>query len=171
MSKTGWIVVAAIAVGGTVYATRGCLTSSPAPDQKLSEQFVDLCDIARTNVDKPVRGVRQLGRYLTKNTGAMLANLGDTITLIERISDDAKHDQRAYVARDRIWRPWMDCADDWESFADAIENSEEASAILSYTLDRLDRTLGIIFSGKHVTVRELPGLLLQQLPTGSRTSR
>jgi hypothetical protein len=169
MSKTGWMIFGAIAVGGAVVATR--TDDAPPPDQKLADQFGELCRIARDNVDTPVDGVQQLGGYLATNTGAMLANVGDTITLIERISDDDEHDQRAYVARDRIWRPWMDCAEDWESFADAIENSEEASAILTHALDRLDRTLGIIFSGKHASVRELPALLLQQLPTGSKISR
>jgi hypothetical protein len=171
MSKTGWIVAAAIALGGTVYVTRSKLDDAPAPDTKLAEQFGDLCTIARDNVDEPVGGVRQLGRYLAQNTGQMLANLGDTITLIERISDDDEHDQRAYVARDRIWRPWMDCAEDWERFGDAIEESEEASALLTTTLDRLDRTLGIIFSGRQVDIRRLPALLLERLPTGSKTSR
>ena len=50
-----------------------------------------------------------------------------------------------------------------------IENDAEASAILERTMERVDRTIGIIFSGKHLDLRHLPRSLAEF--SGSGTSR
>jgi hypothetical protein len=170
MSNRRWIVAVAVIAGGTMYASRSCKgVMTKAPDQQLAEHFESICDIARKNVDKPVRGVRQLGGYFADHTGDMLEDFGDTITMIERIKDDDKHDDRAFKARERMWAPLVDCADDMQRFFDAIEKSEEASAILERTMERVDRTIGIIFSGKHLDLRHLPRSLAEL--SGSGTSR
>jgi len=173
MSKTGWIVAAAVIAGGALVASRSCKgVISKAPDQQLAEHFEAICEIARKNVDKPVRGVRAFGGYFADHTGDMLKDFGDTITMIERIKDDEKHDDRAFKARERMWSPLVDCAEEMQDFFDAIENDAEASAILERTMERVDRTIGIIFSGKHLDLRHLPRSLadLNGL-SGSGTSR
>jgi hypothetical protein len=170
MKKTGWIVAVAMIAGGTLYASRSCKgVVTKAPDQQLADHFEAICEIASKNVTKPVRGVRQLGAYFADHTGDMLKDFGDTITTVERIKDDEKHDDRAYKARERIWAPLVDCAEDMQKFFDAIDNDEEATAILQRTMERVDRTIGIIFSGKHVDLRHLPRSLAEL--SGSGTSR
>jgi hypothetical protein len=170
MTKTGWIVAVAVVAGGAMVASRSCKgVVTKAPDEQLAEHFEAICEIARTNVDKPVRGVRQLGGYFGDHAGDMLKDFADTVALIERIKDDEKHDDRAYQARERIWAPTVDCAEEMNDFFDAIGQSEEASAILERTMTRVDRTIGIIFSGAHVDLRHLPRSLAGLIE--SRTSR
>ena len=174
MSKTGWIVAVAVIAGGAAIATRSSCKGvvTKAPDQQLADHFEAICDIARKNVKKPVPGVRAFGGYFADHTGDMLKDFGDTITMIERIKDDEKHDDRAYKARERIWAPLVDCAEDMEKFFQAIDDSEEATAFLERTMERVDRTIGIIFSGKHVDLRHLPRSLGELTGlSGSGTSR
>ena len=143
----------------------GCL--SKEPDQKLAGQFDDLCDIAADGVDKPVDGVRKLGRYLGRNADDMLGELGGTFALIENIKDDDAHDQRARVARNRIQKPLIECASTWNEFADAIESNPEALELLQRGVDRLGRSIEIIFGeGGKLEVRDfrhLPTALMHRI--------
>jgi hypothetical protein len=157
MTAQGWLTTALVA-GGVVFAvktTAGCL-NKPAPDQRLAAQLDDLCSIARDGADHPEAGVRALGRYLGKHTGELLGNLGDTITLIERIPDDEAHDERARVARDRIQKPLRACETDWQRFGEAIEADPKASALIDTAMVRLNRTLEIVFGSGAFSVRDLP---------------
>lgn len=160
------LVVSALLAGGVVLGFRaqgGCLNSK-APDEKLAGRFEDLCEIAQDNVESPVHGVRQLGRYLGSHTEDILGEFGATIQVIERISDDEEHDDRAYKARERIQRPLLDCAGDWQRFAEAIEHDPEASALIQHGLDRLGRTFEIIFNGVDLRdLRHLPAQLAARL--------
>jgi hypothetical protein len=145
MTKKGWLAVALVAAGASYKLKGGCLNDTmKAPDEKLAAHLDDLCDIARHNVDKPVRGLTELGRYMGKNAGNIYGAWADTIATIEQIPDDAKHDARARVARDRIRKPIFACAQTWSRFADAVQNDEKASAMLERFGERLGRTLEII---------------------------
>ncbi len=141
------MVVGALVAGGAVMAMRGCL-SKPPPDTRLADRFDDLCDIARKNVDTPEKGVRTIGKYLAKHVDDMLAEWGMTIVNIEGIADDAQHDARARLARDRLAQPLRACANDWARFGSAVENDPAASALVSHTAERLNRTLEILLGNK-----------------------
>jgi len=143
-----WLVAGAIAIGGVVFIRGGCLNAgSKAPDERFASRLDDLCSIARGNIDTPVRGVQKLGAYMAKHTGDLLGDFGSTLAAIERIPDDAKHDARARLARDRIRKPMIACQADWLRFGNAVENNPEASALMERFSVRLNRTFEIIFSG------------------------
>ena len=162
MKLTGWITGALLA-GGVVFAMRGgCLNrSSAAPDERFAGRLDDMCQIARKNISTPETGLRRLGAYLDKHTGDMLGEWGDTIAAIERIPDDAKHDARARLARDRMRKPVLACAGDWNRFGQAVENDPAAKALFEHFAERLARTFEIIGSG--FTLHELPSELDQAI--------
>jgi len=143
-----WLVAGAIAIGGVVFVRGGCLNQgSKAPDERLAGRLDDLCAIARGNVETPVRGVHKLGGYMAKHTGDLFGDFGSTLAAIERIPDDAKHDARARLARDRIRKPVIACQADWLRFGNAVENNPEASELMERFNERFSRTLEIILSG------------------------
>lgn len=159
MTKKAWVGGALVAAG-VVFAMRGCLTeTTKAPDERLAQRFDELCEIARGNIETPVRGVRRLGGYMAKHTGELLGDFGATIATIERIPDDAKHDDRARLARDRLRKPLRACERDWARFAEAIEANPEASAMMERFSVRLNRTFEILFSGMAFDLRSMPALL------------
>jgi hypothetical protein len=161
MKLKGWLAGALLA-GGVVLAMRGgCLTAKEAPDIELAGRFDSMCKIARANIDDPVRGVRKLGHYLDQHAGDLLGEWGETLATIERIGDDAKHDQRARLARSRLSRPLRACEDDWMRFGQAVEASPEASALVERFGERLNRTLEIILAG--ADFKRLPHALQQRL--------
>jgi hypothetical protein len=148
MKLTGWFA-GAVVVGGVVMTMRssGCLSKGPAPDERFAGRLDDICEIARKNMDSPERGVRSLGRYFDKHAGDMLGEWGDTIAAIERIPDDKKHDDRARLARDRMRKPVLACANDWNAFNRAVERDPAAKALVQRFAERLQRTFEIIGSG------------------------
>jgi hypothetical protein len=75
----------------------------------------------------------------------MLHQLGELLVTIERIDDDARHDQRARVARDRLRSRVLACAATWERFGEAIERDERARRRFERGVERFGRTLEIIF--------------------------
>jgi hypothetical protein len=157
MKLTGWLTGALLAGGVVLTMRSGCLSKGPAPDERFASRLDDACEIARKNIDTPERGVRALGRYFDKHTGDLLGEWGDTIAAIERIPDDAKHDARARVARDRMRRPVLACANDWARFNHAVENDPAAKALVERFAERLQRTFEIIGSGS--ALRDLPSEL------------
>lgn len=157
MNAKRW-VVAAVVVGGIVFAQRGCLNQL-APDEKLAEHLEALCGIARDHVESPEPGVRALGRYMGKHAGEMLGSVGSTVAIIERIEDDTKHDARARVARERIQTPLRACEADWARFGQAVENDPKAKALLDRGIRRINRTLEIVFGKSSFTLRDLPAQL------------
>jgi hypothetical protein len=163
-----WLVPVVIAGGVLgVYATTGGCLNNKDPDQKLAGRFDDLCEIASDGIAKPEQGVRKLGRYLGSHADDMLGELGGTVTMIEKISNDDAHDARAQVAHDRLAKPLVECAETWMEFADAIENDAAADALLERGLVRLGRTLEIIF-GEGAAIerrdfRNLPWVLMSRL--------
>lgn len=157
MKTRAWIVGALVA-GGVVFAMKGCLSSKAAPDERLTKRLDDLCEIARNNVETPVKGVHKLGHYLGKHTGDLLKDWGDAIATIERIPDDTKHDDRARLTRKRLATQLSGCAADWARFGDAVGNNEEASALVERANVRLSRTIEIIFGdgANRFDFRKLP---------------
>lgn len=157
MKARGWLL-AIVVVVGVVVVRGGCLnSSSKAPDERLAANLVDLCEIARSNVDSPEKGVKKLGRYLGKHADDMLGAFGASLAAVERIDDDERHDARARLVRERISAPMRACERDWERFFRAVEGDEAASALLQRGLDRLGRTLEIIFSSEQpLRLRDLP---------------
>ena len=152
MKIKGWIA-GALFTGGVVFAlSGGCFrTTSSAPDERLAKRLGDMCEIARDNVKAPEKGLRKLGGYLDKNVDKLMADYGAMFATIERISDDAKHDARARLARDRLRKPLVGCDRDWQRFTDAVNADPAASALLERFVQRLGRTIEII-SGQHVPI-------------------
>lgn len=162
--KSALRFVAVVAVlGGSAYAMKGCLSKAD-PDERLAGRFEDMCDIAKANVDSPVKGVKKLGGYLAKHLGDITGDFGDTIAMIERISDDDKHDARARVARTRIGDSVLSCAQAWNDFGEAVEASPEASELVSHTMERVSRTLEILI-GNTEDFRHLPLSIEHQIDT------
>jgi hypothetical protein len=155
--KTTGLILGALVAGGVAYTIKGgCLNQESAPDERVAQHFTKMCEIARANIDTPERGVRKLGHYLDKNTGALLGDWGETFAAIERIPDDNKHDRRAEVARDRIRRPLIACARDWMRFGDAVEADPKANELVQRFNERLSRTFEIIFGEGGFDLKQLP---------------
>jgi len=163
MRAKSWIVTLVV-VGGVGMGIRGCDVSSREPDQKLAAHLEDMCEIARTNIETPERGIKKLGVYLGGNLGDITGAFGNTIAAIERISDDAKHDARARLARDRIHGPLIVCEGDWLRFGEAVEANPKAARMVERAAKRLERTFDILFGKRSFTLRELPVQLRQSLP-------
>lgn len=160
MKLRSWVLVALI-VAGIVMLYRGCVAPD-APDERLAGHFDAMCDIARKGIESPEKGVRKLGRYVGKHLDDILGDFGGTIATIEQVEDDDRHDDRARAARDRIAAPLAACEDDWERFADAVENDPAASAVLMRAIERLNRTLEILLSSKQLDFRALPAQLRER---------
>ena len=159
MKATSWLAIAAIA-GGVAYTAKGCL-NRPAPDQKLAGQFEELCDIARVGTGDPVGGVKMLGRFFVRRGGDLAKNAVDMIALIERIPDEGAHTERAIIARDRLAA--VSCRADWERFNRAIDENEEAMAMIQEAMVRLNSTLEIIL-GPNLRLRDLPARIEGLVP-------
>ncbi len=146
MKASGWVLGAVLAAGAGFTIKGGCLSSERAPDERLANHFDKMmCGIARDNIKTPERGVRKLGRYLDKHVGEMFGDFGEMLATIERIPDDTKHDKRAEKARERLQKPIIACARDWNRFGDAVANDPKAVELIERFNERLGRTFEIIF--------------------------
>jgi hypothetical protein len=164
MKLKGWLLAATAAAGVAYFARGGCVNSSE-PDEALADHFEEVCSIASKNIDTPAKGVKKLGGYLIRHFDDMMGDFGGTITTIESIKDDAKHDKRAYLARERMMRPWISCIDDWMEFWSAVDEDPEASEIAERAFTRLERTIDIIFgngAGK-LDIRDLPTMFTRRV--------
>jgi hypothetical protein len=153
--KKGGLIVGALVAGGVVFAMRGCLSKAD-PDERLAGRFDKMCAIAKANIETPERGVKKLGAYLGDHLGDVTGEFGETIAMIEKIRDDDKHDNRARVARDRIFDSVAKCADTWVEFFEAVDNDPEASHTMQVAGERLSRTLEILFGGESLKKLDLP---------------
>jgi ribosomal 50S subunit-associated protein YjgA (DUF615 family) len=168
MKAKRWMVMA-LSAGGALVATRGCIggcfsSGDGAPDDKLASQFDDLCKIAKGGIKEPVKGVKKLGGYLVAHTGDMMKNFGDTLALIETIKDDEKHDARARSARGTMIAPLAACHESWQKFGEAVEANPEAADMVNRAMERLERTMNIIFSGgPSYTFKDLPSRLGREI--------
>jgi hypothetical protein len=141
MSKGTWRLVLLLAA---IVLVIWYLRSKRPPDVRLAAHFDAICDIAEHDVDDPSRGVDHLFAYLGANSPAIMEDVGDLLVLIERIPDDARHDQRAQDAARRLQEPLLGCAAELQRFGQAIENDPEASAKFQRGTERLARTLQIL---------------------------
>ncbi|MBZ0230756.1 MAG: hypothetical protein K8M05_00270 [Deltaproteobacteria bacterium] len=156
-----WMLVVVVVAGGLVMrggACGACTRARPAPDERLAQHLRNLCEVAEDGAIEPRTGVRKLMRYYGDHGPDMLHAFGATLVTIERVADDAAHDARARVARDRIQRPLVECAETWERFAEAVENDREASETLERGLTRFGRTLEILFGDAGRRLRGLDAL-------------
>ena len=144
--KTHWKLLLVVAVLGAVWIYRG--GGNKAPDEKLAGHFSGICKIAKTNANSPVKGVKRLFHFLGQHSSSMMKEFGDTLILIERISDDEAHDKRARKAGQRIRKPFIRCERDLERFFIAVESNPEASALMERGSERLGRTLELIFGAE-----------------------
>jgi hypothetical protein len=143
-----WKLVSIVVLGAVVIrggACGACNATRAAPDERLASHLRALCQVAEQGIDDPRAGVRTMMRYYGDHGPDMLEAFGATLVTIERIDDDAAHDRRAGVARDRIQAPLLACAETFAEFAEAVEADPEASAILERGVTRLGRTLEILF--------------------------
>lgn len=147
-SRWMWIVAA---VGGAVIARAGCgaCQRGPAlaPDQRLALHFTHLCGIASDGVEHPRDGVRRWLGYHGDHGPDMAAALTETLVVIERTADDAAHDARARLARDRLRAPLVACEQTFTEFVEAVSSDREASAALQRATTRLGRTIDILLGG------------------------
>lgn len=160
MRAKGWIVTLVV-VGGLGIGIRsraGC-ANQPEADQRFAQHLESICEIARANIETPEKGVRKLGAYLARNLGGMTGSFGATIATIERIPDDAKHDARARLARDRIHGPLIACQGDWIRFGEAVEGDPKARALIDRAEKRLSRTFDILLGKRDFSLRDLPARL------------
>jgi hypothetical protein len=143
-------IAGVVVVGLVVIAMRGCL-SKKDPDERLSARIAKLCDIARSNIDTPSEGVHSYGAYLGDHFGDMLGEFGDTIAEIEKIQDEAKHDDRARLARERLHA--HQCSRDSDKFWRAVDADRDARAELARFNERLNRTFEILLGGRPLDAR------------------
>jgi hypothetical protein len=141
MSKSTWRLLLLLAI---IVLVIWYWRSKHPPDARLAAHFDDICDIAEDHADDPSRGVDLLFEYLGDNSPDMMEDVGDLLVLIERIPDDARHDERAQEAAQRLREPLLGCAAELQRFGQAIENDPEASAKFQRGIDRLARTLQIL---------------------------
>ncbi|MBA3538003.1 MAG: hypothetical protein H0T79_00090 [Deltaproteobacteria bacterium] len=168
MKAKTWLALGAVTLAGTLYLTRDDAPDAPdtsEPDLILAAHFQQLCKIAGDNVETPEPGIRAFGRYMGAHADSMFGSWGGMIATIERIPDDEAHDARAYLARERIREPLRACAEDFENFFNAVEEDEEAVAVLNHGLERLNRTLEIITGESAGSVKTLPATWRARLRT------
>ncbi len=168
MSKSTWrwlLVFALILIAVWWWRSRR------PPDVRLADHLEAICDLAEANTAEPSRGVDRLFAYLGANAPDMMEELGDTLVVIERISDDARHDARARDAAQRLQEPLIGCADELQRFGQAIENDPEASAKFQRGAERLSRTLGILLGQQGAALAprdlgQLTGMSVRLRPPG-----
>lgn len=156
-----WMLVVVVVAGGLVIrggACGACRSVRAEPDERLAQHLRNLCDVAEDGAIEPRTGVRKLMRYYGDHGPDMLHAFGATLVTIERVADDDAHDARARLARERIQRPLVECAETWQRFAEAVENDPEASETLERGVTRLGRTLEILFGDAGRRMRGIDAL-------------
>lgn len=117
------------------------------PDDNLVAYVGGMCKVMDKHLDQPNAGVDALFGYYSKHTPDMMKQFGDLLVEIERIQDDKAHDRRAKKANHKLRKAFQRCERTAQRFADAIESDPQARRKLERGVDRLGRTLEIIFSG------------------------
>lgn len=117
------------------------------PDDNLVAYVGGMCKVMDRHIDQPNDGVDALFRYYGQHTPDMMKQFGDLLVEIERIHDDRAHDARARKANHKLRKAFKRCERTAERFAEAVERNPRARAKLERGVDRLGRTLEIIFSG------------------------
>jgi hypothetical protein len=151
--KKGWLwIVGALLLLGW-WATR-----DRAPEDRIARRLRGLCPIAREGISRPSHGVDRLFAHLGEHTAETLRDLGELVVELQRIDDPSRHAARARQANRTMAAPLSACQADLSRFADAVERDAEASARLERGLERLERTLNLLFGTSALRLRELSGL-------------
>lgn len=139
----GLVAVGALAARATTCG--GCTKDSPrAPDERLALHFTHLCGIAKDGIDQPRTGIKRWLGYHGDHGPDMAAAMAETLVVIERTADDAAHDRRARLARQRLQAPLLKCQDTLGEFFTAVAEDDQAAATLERASIRLNRTLEIL---------------------------
>ena len=131
--------------------------SGSTPDARLVRRIDALCEIAGDHVDTPRKGVDKLFGYLGRHTERIGGEIGALLVEIEQIDDDAAHDRRAREAARQLHAATARCESTFLRFFTAVERDPEAKARMQRGLDRLGRTLEILFGAAHHV--SIPGLI------------
>lgn len=137
---------------------------APAPDERLAAHGKAFCKIAEKGADKPRAGVERLFRYYGEQGPEMARDFAELLVLIEGIRDDRAHDERARKAARRIQAPLRGCQEALERFSRAVERDPEAKRMLERGVERLSRTLEILFGPGARTPAGLTELLALPSP-------
>src|SRR5215510_15693808 len=113
--KRGWLFWLVVAIVVVVVMWLRADRVRP-PDQRIADHVRALCKIAEHGVDAPVEGVEQMFRYYGKRGPAIARDWAELLVLIERIEDDAAHDDRARRASLAIRMPAARCAETFMDF-------------------------------------------------------
>ena len=136
--KSAWILL------GVGAAIAWWLWPDSAAEEELGDHLESICDIARSNVDDPKDGVEELFGYYGRNSPEILRLFGSLLVSIERIEDDAEHDERAAEAAEVLHATMADCDDDWDAFLAAVSADPEANELMLRGFARLGRTATIL---------------------------
>lgn len=164
MRRSRWLLISAVVVGGLALRSGTCSSKPAAPDERLASDLSAICDIADRHIEAPQPGVKKLMRYLGDHAPEMLQAWGELLVTIERIDSDRAHDDRARLAGRRLAAVMTRCEQPLAEFGEAVEADPEASRTLQRGIERLNRTLEIIFAGG---VRSLRAQIDQLLATGT----
>lgn len=144
------LVIAVVVAGWWMARRRG-------PERRIAARMQEVCDLAEANVKTPVRGVDALGAMLAARAPELMHDLAELTVDTTRIGDERRHDERAREARRVMAAPLHACSDALSRFAEAVEHDEVAHAHLQRALDRLARTLQLLFGD--AAASELRGLV------------
>ncbi|MCU1278095.1 MAG: hypothetical protein JWM53_1641 [bacterium] len=152
MKRAGWksvaVIVVVVAIAWWVVRRRG-------PEDRVAARYQQLCDLAADNVATPARGVDRLTAFVAGEGADQLHDLAELVVDTTAISDERRHDEHAREARRRMRAPLLACAETLTRFAEAVDSDEEAHAKLARTLDRLVRTLQLLFGDTTSSPRDL----------------
>lgn len=118
------------------------------PEMQLGRRLGKICSIAEKNVSTPRRGVDELFGYFGENTPDLAHDFGALLVSLGRIDDQREHDDRAREAARRMWGPLAGCGEALQQLGDAIESDPAASRKLQAGMDRVTRSLTLLFGGE-----------------------
>jgi hypothetical protein len=130
-----------------------------APEERIAARLRGLCPIAKEGVVKPARGVDRLFAFLGAHTSETFRDLGELVVELQGIENDSRHAARARRANSMMAAPLKACSADLQRFADAVERDRDAKAKLERGLERLERTINLLFGPSASSMLDLRSLL------------
>jgi hypothetical protein len=137
--------IRAVIVVGLVVAAGVWMIQRSSSEERIARRLGTVCQIARDNVKTPARGVDRLFAHLDANTAETLRDLGELVVEVQRIGDEKRHAERARRANRVLRAPLESCRADLDRFSEAINGDEAATRKLEAGIERLNRTLGLLF--------------------------
>lgn len=121
---------------------------SQRPDVQLGHRLGAICSIADKGAAAPQMGVDALFGYFAANTPELMRDFGGVLVELGKIDGEAEHDERARESARRIWGPLLACGGKLERFGDAIDGDPVASRKLEAGVERVGRSLTLLFGGE-----------------------